>query len=267
MPPDSRTQLSASHGLGPLHPRASRLHPPSERTRLVAWLQPRSRIQRAFAALSVFILGQALGSWYLHTAQPVGPDLVFKAITLLTWLGPIVVWFASRHRNLGDQPIQGHPVNVLAEMSGGVCDGWITLEVEGEDAVHEIEDELCQPGQASRQVEVVAREDLIADFGPVYVRATKAGPSHGAGTTSQACLAIHALLKAITLELGLFTNQVQALYASPSEDIDTEIGGHIDDMSFVIKRGQLQDTDEVCAALLRAVDALRSQFDLTPGET
>lgn len=266
MSTDLHTTLSAANGLGPLHPRASHNHPPAEQTRLVPLRQPRSVVQRVAASVSVFVLGQSIGTWYLHTAHPQAPDLVFKAITLLTWIGPVVAWFALRHRHLGEHSIQGHPVNVLADMSGGVSERWITLEIEREDVVHDIEDELQQPAQTSRVAEVLAQEDLNVDFGPVYVRA-KADASHGAGTSSQAVQAIHTLLKALTVELGLFTHQVQPLHASPSEDIDTEIGGHIDEMSFIIKRGQRQDTDEVCAAVLRAVDAMRMQFDLKPGET
>jgi hypothetical protein len=266
MPTDPNTQLCTPNGLGPLHPRASRIHPPAEQTRLVPLRQPRSMVQRAAASISVFVLGQSVGAWYLRTAELQAPDLVFKAIGLLTWLGPVVAWFALRHRHLGDRSIQGHPLNVLAEMSAGLSERWITLEIESEDVVHDIEDELLQPGQTARIVEVVASEDLIVDFGPVYVRG-KGNASADAGTASQACRAIQVLLAALTRELGLFTHQVQPLYASPSEDIETEIGAHIDEMSFVIKHGQRQDTDEVCAAVLRAVDALRMQFDLKPGES
>lgn len=266
MPMDFLAALSAANGLGPLHPRASHNHPPAEQNRLVTHRQPRSKMKRLTASLCVFVLGQSIGIWYMHAVHSQAPDLVFKAIMLLTWISPVITWFGLRHRLIGEQAIQGYPVNVLAEMSGGLCERWITLEVEGQDVTHNIEDDLELPGQASRFVELSAREDLIVVFGPAYVRA-KAGPSHDADTSSQAIKAINTLLKALKLELALYTNQVHPLYASPSEDIDAEIGGHIDEMSFVIKTGQRHDTDEICGAVLRAVGALQAQFDLTPGET
>lgn len=208
-----------------------------------------------------------MGAWLVHGATAHAPDLIFKAVMLTTWVGPVVAWFALRHRKLGDEPIQGHPLNVLAQMSLGVSQGWLELRVPEEDLMSFVDDDAEPSSTKPKRLELVASEDLVASFGAAYVRARSGSASDQHGEVpSQAHAAIDTLSKAITHELGLIEGQVWELESSASEDIDEEIGGHLDQVSFVIKRGQWRDTDEVCEALRRAVDTLRSRFELTAGE-
>lgn len=267
MSTDLHTTLSAAHGLGPLHPRASPTHPPAEQTRLVAQLQPRGLLQRLTASIGLFVLGQAVGVWYLHSMRPTTKDPVFNTIMLMSWAASIAAWILLRHRKVGDEVVQGHPMNVLAEMSMGVSEAWVELRIPDEDLMSLVEADADTPSAATRKLELVANEDLVASFGAAYVRALSTSPSsHGGKDRSQASAAIDVLAQAIASELGCFEGQVWELESSISEDIDEEIGGHLDHVSFVIKRGQWRDTDEVCAALQQAVTTLKSQFHVTHGD-
>lgn len=69
-------------------------------------------------------------------------------------------------------------------------------------------------------------------------------------------------------ELGLASDQVLEMKEETtySADIDPEIGAHIDHLSFVIKRGQSRDTDELCEGIIWAVNTLRTRYDLTLGD-
>lgn len=69
-------------------------------------------------------------------------------------------------------------------------------------------------------------------------------------------------------ELGLASDQVLEMKEAStySADIGPEIGAHIDHLSLVIKRGQSRDTDELCEGIIRAVNTLRTPYDLTLGD-
>lgn len=228
---------------------------------------PRSRGLLAVIAIGVFLLGQGLAFLYVGRGYLDSPDLVFKAIMGLTWAGPIMAWWAFRHRHLGKQEIKGYPVSTLAQLAADVTDGWIIVHVPDEDLICLADEEQGDDQAPARRLELVANEDLIVSFGAVYFRAVAAEmwPSKE-GRQSQAHQAIECLMTAMVDELGLFAHQVWALESEESEDIESNGHGHIDHVSFVIKRGQQRDIDEVCAALLRAIGALRKQFALMPGE-
>lgn len=262
--------LTREHGLGPLHPRASRRHAPPEQTWTVPLLEPRSKWLRGAAALGVFLLGTLVSVLYQDPAKPGGNDTVAAIIQVLTWLGVIAAWVMLSHRKRGEQAITGHPLNTLAQLSADVAPDWIELCVPDANEVCDVDDESAPADAPDKSQQLLASEDLIASFGPVYVR-ERPGPTpveadEAAPADSQARRAIDVLRLALTAELGLFPDQVWELEATTSNDINAELGGHIDHVSLVIQRGQWRDTDEVCAALLRAVHTLRSRFELMPGE-
>lgn len=87
--PDPNDTLAQEHGLGPLHPRASRHHPPAQEAHFVSLTAPRSRWRRTASALGMFMLGNLIGMLYIGLARPSHPSGVFTAITLLTCLGPL----------------------------------------------------------------------------------------------------------------------------------------------------------------------------------
>ena len=242
--PEPHDTLAQEYDLGPLHPRASRLHPPAQETHLVSLTTPRSRWQRAAAALGIFVLGNLIGMLYMVRAQPDHPSGIFTAITLLTWLGPLIAWFMLRHRKLGQRQIHGYPPQTLAVMSAGMAEPWIELVIP--------DDELA------------INEDLRVYFDSVYVRAKSAQPA----PASQARGAISLLQRAIATELGLASDQVLEMKneSTYSADIDPEIGAHIAHLSLAIKRGQAWDTDELCEGILRAVNTLRTRYDLILGD-
>ena len=242
--PEPHDTLAQEYGLGPLHPRASRHHPPAQEVHLVSLTAPRSRWQRAAAALGIFVLGNLIGMLYMARAQPDHPSGIFTAITLLTWLGPLIAWFMLRHRKLGQRQIHGYPPQTLAVMSAGMAEPWIELVIP--------DDELA------------INEDLRVYFDSVYVRAKSAQPA----PASQARGAISLLQRAIATELGLASDQVLEMKEETtySADIDPEIGAHIAHLSLAIKRGQAWDTDELCEGILRAVNTLRTRYDLILGD-
>ena len=242
--PEPNGTLAQEYGLGPLHPRSSRHHPPAQETHLVSLTAPRSRWQRAAAALGIFVLGNLIGVLYMARAQPDHPSGIFTAITLLTWLGPLTAWFMLRHRKLGQRQVHGYPPQTLAVMSAGMVEPWIELVIP--------DDELA------------INEDLLVYFDSVYVRAKSAQPA----PASHARGAISLLQRAIATELGLASDQVLEMKEETtySADIDPEIGAHIDHLSLVIKRGQSRDTDELCEGIIWAVNTLRTRYDLTLGD-
>lgn len=262
--------LAREHGLGPLHPRASGRHAPPEQTWTVPLLEPRSKWLRGAAALGVFLLGTLVSVLYRDPAEPGGSDTVAAIIQVLTWLGVIAAWVMLSHRKRGEQPITGHPLNTLAQLSADVAPDWIELCVPDANEVCDVDDESAPADAPTQSQQLLASEDLIASFGPVYVREKPAPAPMGAKEAhpadTQARRALDVLRQALTAELGLFPDQVWELEATTSNDINAELGGHIDHVSLVIQRGQWRDTDEVCAALLRAVHTLRSRFELMPGE-
>ena len=136
--------------------------------------------------------------------------------------------------------------------------------------VCDVDDESAPADAPAKSQQLLASEDLIASFGPVYVRERPAPApveaDEAASADSQARRALGVLRQPLRAELGLFPDQVWELEATTSNDINAELGGHIDQVSLVIQRGQWRDTDEVCEALLRAVHTLRKHFDLMPGE-
>lgn len=242
--PEPHDTLAQEYGLGPLHPRASRLHPPAQETHLVSLTTPRSRWQRAAAALGIFVLGNLIGMLYMARAQPDHPSGIFTAITLLTWLGPLIAWFMLRHRKLGQRQIHGYPPQTLAVMSAGMAEPWIELVIPDD--------------------ELTINEDLRVYFDSVYVRAKSAQPA----PASHARGAISLLQRAVATELGLASDQVLEMKEETtySADIDPEIGAHIAHLSLAIKRGQTRDTDELCEGIVRAVNTLRTRYDLILGD-
>ncbi|MFZ2298320.1 MAG: hypothetical protein WAV91_08665 [Aquabacterium sp.] len=256
--------LAQEHGLGPVHPRASRHHPPAQESHLISLKAPRSRWQRATAALGVFLLGQALGMLYVGLVTPGEPDTVYSAITALTWLGPLVAWFALRHRHLGQRQIQGYPPKTLAAMSAGMAEPWIELVIPDDDLGYAGDDASGHPAAPPSPYELAINEDLLVYFGGVYVRAKSALPA----PASHARGAISLLQRAMAAELGLASDQVLEMKeeSTYSADIDPEIGAHIDHLSLAIKRGQAWDTDELCEGIIRAVNTLRVRYDLILGD-
>ncbi len=264
---DTPDPLAREYDLGPLHPRASRQYPPALQQVHVPLRTPRSRWRRAAAAIGVFLLGQALGLLYVGLAPAGEPGIVFAALTLLTWGGPWVAWFALRHRHLGQHVIHGHPLNTLAELSAGLEEPWIEVIIP-DGTPHENPSAL--PAHlASRHGSPLA-DDLLVHIDSVYVRARSAPPSFDPATpsTSQASAAVENLRRNLAAELGLSTDQVRELIdlSVSSEDISPEIGGHIERATLVIQTGQALDTDAVCDGIMRAVNTLRMQFDLTVGD-
>ena len=156
--------------------------------------------------------------------------------------------------------LAGRRADLLSELAGS----------DFETQVCDIDDESAPADAPAQSQQLLASEDLIASFGPVYVREKPAPAPMGAKEAhpadTQARRALDVLRQALTAELGLFPDQVWELEATTSNDINAELGGHIDHVSLVIQRGQWRDTDEVCEALLRAVHTLRTHFDLMPGE-
>lgn len=244
--PEPNDTLAQECGLGPLHPRASRHHQPAQESHLISLEAPRSPWQRAAAALGVFLIGQILGMLYVGLVKPSESDTVFSAITALTWLGPLIAWFVLRHRHLGQRQIHGYPPKTLAVMSAGMTEPWIEIVIPDDD--------------------LAVNEDLLVYFDGVYVRA-KSAQSQSA-PASHASGAISLLQRAIATELGLASDQVLEMKEETtySADIDPEIGAHIDHLSFVIKRGQAWDTDELCEGIIRAVNTLRTRYDLILGD-
>ncbi len=258
--------LAQEHGLWPVHPRASRHHPPAQESHLISLNAPRSRWQRATAALGVLLLGQALGMLYVGLVKPGEPDTVYSAITALTWLGPLVAWFALRHRHLGQRQIHGYPPRTLAVMSAGMTEPWIELVIPDDDLGHAGDDATVHPGSPPSPDELAVNEDLLVYFDGVYVRA-KSAQSQSA-PASHASGAISLLQRAIATELGLASDQVLEMKEETtySADIDPEIGAHIAHLSLAIKRGQAWDTDELCEGIIRAVNTLRTRYDLILGD-
>lgn len=263
---ESNDALAHEHGLGSLHPRASRRHPPAQESRLISLTAPRSRWQRAAAALGVFVLGQLLGMLYVGLAQPAHPTGAFKAITLLTWLGPLIAWFLLRHRDIGQRQIQGYPPRTLAVMSAGMSEPWIELVITDDDLDHACDAEPAPPGYRPSTDELTVTENVLVYFDGVYVRAKSALSQPE--TASHARGAINLLQRAIATELGLASDQVlemrdESMY---SEDITPEIGAHIAQLSLAIKRGQAWDTDELCEGIIQAIHSLRARYDLVLGD-
>lgn len=263
---EANDTLAQEHGLGPLHPGASRHHPPAQESHLISLKAPRSRWQRAAAALGVFLLGQVLGMLYVGWLKLGVPDTVSSAITALTWLGPLVAWVALRHRNLGERQIHGYPPKTLAAMSAGMAEPWIELAIPDDDFGHAGDDTSVHPGSPPSPYELAINEDLLVYFDGVYVRA-KSTHSHSA-SASHASGAINLLQRAIATELGLASDQVLEMKeeSTYSADIDPEIGAHIGHLSLAIKRGQAWDTDELCEGIIRAVNTLRTRYDLVLGD-
>ena len=253
------------HGLGPLHRLASRVYPPAEQTLQVMAKAPRSIWQRALIASGVFLLGQLLGLLYVDAVKPGRPDTMFSVIWVLTWAGPLVAWFAFRHRKLGPRQIKGHPMNTLAVMSAGMPEPWIEVRISDEDVVIV---ELGEEGKNKPPLELVADEDLVVSFDSVYVRArASATPQADASEApSQASGALECLHRALMAELSRSPDQVWELESECSEDIDEALGGHLTKASFVIKQWQRYGTDALCEGVLRAVNTLRDQYDLTLGD-
>ena len=262
--PEPHDTLAQEYGLGPLHPRASRHHPPAQEVHLVSLTAPRSRWQRAAAALGIFVLGNLIGMLYMARAQPDHPSGIFTAITLLTWLGPLAAWFMLRHRKLGQRQIHGYPPQTLAVMSAGMAEPWIELVIPDDALGHVGNDAATPPGAPPSPDKLAINEDLLVYFDSVYVRAKSAQPA----PASHARGAINLLQQAIATELGLASDQVLEMKEETtySADIDPEIGAHIDHLSLAIKRGQAWDTDELCEGIIRAVNALRNRYDLILGD-
>lgn len=263
---EANDTLAQEHGLGPLNPRASRHHPPAQKSHLISLKAPRSRWQRAAAALGVFLLGQALGMLYVGLVKPGEPDTVYSAITALTWLGPLVAWFALRHRYLGQRQINGYPPKTLAVISAGMAEPWIEIVIPDDDLRHAGDDASDHPDSPSSPYELAVNEDLLVYLDGVYVRA-KSAHSQSA-PASHARGAISLLQRAMAAELGLASDQVLEMKeeSTYSADIDPEIGAHIDHLSLAIKRGQAWDTDELCEGIIRAVNTLRTRYDLILGD-
>lgn len=257
----------ADHGLGPLHRLASRQYPPAEQTRQVMAKAPRSRWLRALAAIGVFVVGQVLGMLYVGIMKPSHADQVFAVITIVTWAGPLIAWFGLKHRKLGTCQIQGHPLHTLAELSAGMATPWIEVRMPEED-MWTFGDEHDDSTPSPRRLEVRAAEDLIVSFNRVYVRARAGTPPQGAvpGTPSHANRAIDCLHRALVAELHLTPDQIWEMASECSENINDELGGHVDHAAFVIQRAQHRDTDTLCEGLVRSVDVLRTHFDLTQGD-
>ena len=264
--PEPNDTLAQEYGLGPLHPRASRHHPPAQESHLVSLKAPRSRWQRAVAALGVFLIGQVLGMLYVGLVKPEEPDTVLSAITAITWLGPLIAWFVLRHRHLGQRQIHGYPPNTLAVMSAGMAEPWIELTIPDADLSHAGEAGSAHPGVLSSSDDLASSDDLLVHFDSVYVRAqsTQAQPA----PTSHASGAVSLLQRAMATELGLASDQVLEMKEAStySADIAPDIGAHIDHLSLIIKRGQTHDTDKLCEGIIRAIDTLRTRYDLTLGD-
>jgi hypothetical protein len=262
--PEPHNALAQEHGLGPLHPRASRHHPPAQEAHLVSLTAPRSSWQRAAAALGIFMLGNLIGMLYIGLARPSHSSGVFTAITLLTWLGPLTAWLTLRHRKLGQRQIRGYPPRTLAVMSTGMAEPWIELVIPDDDLGHAGDDASVHPGAPPSTYELAINEDLLVYFDSVYVRARSAQPA----PASHARGAISLLQRTIATELGLASDQVLEMKdeSTCSADIDPEIGAHIDHLTLAIKRGQAWDTDELCEGIIRAVNTLRTRYDLVLGD-
>ena len=259
----------AEYGLGPLHRLASRQHPPVEQTMRVMAKVKRSRWLRTLAALGVFLLGQVLSLIYVGVANTGQPNKVFFAISVLTWAGPVVAWFALRHRKLGYRQIQGYPRLTLAEMSAGMHKPWIEVCIPEESAmVYDYETNPDNPNQPSRVFELQADEDVIVSFDLMHVRAKTQPPTpaSAAEVFSPAQKAMECLTRAIAAELPRPPDQVFEMSPMLLEDDEREIddgGESLDPPQFLIKGGQKMNTDALCEGLIRAVNVLRNQYDLT----
>ncbi len=233
---------------------------------MVPLRQLRGRTVRAAAAIGVFLLGQMLSMLYLPSVATGHPDAVFTILSLLAWLAPFVAWFALKHRTLGTRELKGFPLNVLAELSADVLPQWIAVRIPHQNMISMDGDVARGATGRKERRELRADEDILVLFGPAYLRSKAIRPPDG-HSASQASQAVDVLIQAIAHELGLFASPVWELESTMSEDISDELGGHLDHLAVVIQRGQFSDVDQVCEALMRAVDTLCLHFELKPGES
>ena len=145
-----------------------------------------------------------------------------------------------------------------------MAEPWIELVIPDDDLGHAGDDASGHPAAPPSPYELAINEDLLVYFDSVYVRAKSAQPAPASHARGAICL----LQRTIATELGLASDQVLEMKDESrySADIDPEIGAHIDHLTLAIKRGQAWDTDELCEGIIRAVNTLRTRYDLVLGD-
>lgn len=249
----------AEHGLGPLHPRASRRHAPPEERRLVTVKVKRSRWVRLLVGIGLFLVGNVIAMLYIGVTGATERDTVFNVLFALTWLAPFVAWFALRRRKLGQAEVKGHPLHTLAVMDLGLGKPCVVLRVAEEDMI--VVDTVWLPGgKEAEQLEIVANDDLIIQIDGLLVRAhTPALQEDSAPHSKRALLAWQ---KALAAELGLPDARLPILSPTVSDNFDEGLASSMEYAEIIVKGGLRLDTDTVCDAMASALAAVRQHLTI-----
>lgn len=258
--PSAAQPLPADHGLGPLHPKASRRHAPPEERRMVALKVKRSRWARLLVGVGLFLAGNVLAMLYIGLMGSTERDLGFDVLFTLTWLAPFVAWFGLRHRRLGEVEVKGYPLHTLAVMDAGLGEPCITLRVSDEDMV--VADTVwLTDGKEAEQLEIVAADDLIIEIDALLIRAE--APSSEPDNTSHGEQALTLLRRQVASQLCLPADRLPILSPTVSENFDDGITASIDYAEIIVKGGQRLDTDAVCDAVASAMTMVQQRYRVT----
>ncbi len=247
----------AEHGLGALHARASgRYAPPEERRQVIVKVK-RSRWVRLLAAVGILLAGLVACMLYVGLTDAGERDRGFDVLFTLTWIVPIVGWFALRHRTLGQAEVKGYPLHTLAVMDLGLGEPCITLRVAEEDMIV-VDTIWLASGQEAEQVEVLASEDLIMQIDCLLIRAR--APAATTGEDSHSKQALMMLQKALAAQLCLSGDRLPILSPIVSANLDDGLVSALDYAEIIIKGGQRIDTDVVCDAITAAMAEVQQHY-------
>lgn len=249
----------ADHGLGPLHPRASRRHAPPEERCMVTVKVKRSRWVRLLAGIGLFLMGNVISMLYIGLSGATERDAGFDVLFTLTWIAPFVVWFALRHRKLGQTEIKGYPLHTLAVMDLGLGEPCVTLRVPEEDSIV-VDTVWLANGQDAEQAEVCAHEDLIIEIDTLLIRANAL--SLPAGETSHGRSALLAFQQALAASLYVPTERLAILSPTVSDNFEDGMASSVDYAEVILKGGLRMDTDAVCDAISSAMYTVRQHYSV-----